>query len=135
MVPDVYWDLIVIMDDTANEHYSMRFVEEEGTHSGLLGIKDVLQTKGRFCSFYSDRGSHYWHTSETGGKVGKTNPTLLGGAMKRLGIGMIAAYSPEARDRSERDQGRLPNELALLGITDMAEANLIRLESIGGSLV
>jgi len=39
----------------------------------------------------------------------------------------IAAYSPEARGRSERafdtHQGRLPRELARAGITDMAAAN------------
>ena len=47
--------------------------------------------------------------------------------MKQLGIDMIAAYSPEARGRSERAfatyQGRLPKELALAGITDMDAAN------------
>lgn len=47
--------------------------------------------------------------------------------MKQLGIDMIAAYSPQARGRSERafgtHQGRLPQELALAGITDMAAAN------------
>jgi hypothetical protein len=122
-----YWDLIVTMDDATNEHYSMRFVEEEGTHSSLLGVKGVLEAKGLFCSFYSDRGSHYWHTPEAGGKVDKTNPTQFGEALKRLGIEMIAAYSPEARGRSERafgtHQGRLPNELALKGITCMEEAN------------
>jgi hypothetical protein len=40
---------------------------------------------------------------------------------------MIAAYSPEARGRSERafatHQARLPKELALAGITDMTAAN------------
>ena len=40
---------------------------------------------------------------------------------------MIAAYSPEARGRSERafgtHQGRLPNELAAAGITEMEAAN------------
>ena len=40
---------------------------------------------------------------------------------------MIAAYSPEARGRSERQfrihQDRLPRELALHGITDMEVAN------------
>jgi hypothetical protein len=122
-----YWDLIVTMDDATNEHYSMRFVDEEGTHSSLLGIKDTLEAQGLFCSFYSDRGSHYWHTPEAGGKVDKTNPTQFGVALKRLGIEMIAAYSPEARGRSERafgtHQGRLPQELALKGITDMAAAN------------
>ena len=47
--------------------------------------------------------------------------------MKQLGIEMIAAYSPQARGRSERafatHQGRLPQELALAGITEMAQAN------------
>lgn len=122
-----YWDLIVTMDDATNEHYSMHFVEEEGTHSSLLGVKEVLEARGLFCSFYSDRGSHYWHTPEAGGKVDKNNPTQFGVALKRLGIEMIAAYSPEARGRSERafgtHQGRLPNELALKGITDMKAAN------------
>ena len=104
-------------DDATNEHYSMRFVEQEGTISSLLGVKDVLEAKGIFCTFYSDRGSHYWHTPEAGGKVDKNNPTQFGVALKRLGIDMIAAYSPEARGRSERafgtHQGRLPQELAL----------------------
>lgn len=126
-VPNVYWDLIVTMDDATNEHYSMRFVEQEGTESSLLGVKDVLESKGVFCSFYSDRGSHYWHTPEAGGKVDKTNPTQFGMALKRLGIEMIAAYSPEARGRSERafgtHQGRLPKELVLKGITDIKQAN------------
>jgi hypothetical protein len=47
--------------------------------------------------------------------------------MRQLGIEMIPAYSPEARGRSERMFGtlqkRLPQELRLRGITDMAEAN------------
>ena len=57
----------------------------------------------------------------------KQQLTQFGHAMKRLGIEMIAAYSPEARGRSERmfrtHQERLPRELALAGITDLAGAN------------
>jgi hypothetical protein len=126
-VPDQKWDLISTMDDATNEHYSMFFCTEEGTNSSLLGVKDVIEKRGLFCSFYSDRGSHYWHTPEAGGKVDKSNPTQFGRAMAHLGITMIAAYSPEARGRSERafstHQGRLPKELALVGITTMEEAN------------
>jgi transposase len=121
------WDLIVTMDDATSEHYSMLFVEEEGTASSFQGVWDVIAARGLFSSFYSDRGSHYWHTPEAGGKVDKDNPTQFGRAMKQLGIDMIAAYSPEARGRSERafgtHQGRLPQELALAGITSMAQAN------------
>ena len=126
-VPDQQWDLIVTLDDATSEHYSMFFVEQEGTASSLRGVREVIEEHGLFSSFYSDRGSHYWHTPQAGGKVDKDNPTQFGRAMKHLGIDMIAAYSPEARGRSERafgtHQGRLPQELALAGITDMAGAN------------
>jgi transposase len=126
-VPGQHWDLIVTMDDATNEHYSMFFVEEEGTQSSFRGVREVIETRGLFSAFYSDRGSHYWTTPEAGGKVDKANLTQFGRAMKQLGIGMIAAYSPEARGRSERafatHQGRLPKELALAGITDMETAN------------
>ena len=126
-VPGKKWDLIVTMDDATNEHYSMFFVEQEGTASSMRGVREVIEQRGLFCSFYSDRGSHYWHTPEAGGKVDKVNLTQFGRALKQLGIGQIAAYSPEARGRSERafrtHQGRLPQELALAGITDIEEAN------------
>ena len=126
-VPGKQWDLIVTMDDATNKHYSMFFVEEEGTASSFSGVNEVIKTQGLFCSLYTDRGSHYWYTPEAGGKVDKVNLTQFGRAMKHLGIAMIAAYSPEARGRSERafatHQGRLPQELVLKGITTMEEAN------------
>lgn len=126
-VPGKQWDLIVTMDDATNEHYSMFFVEEEGTASSFQGIRDVILSRGLFSSLYTDRGSHYWFTPKEGGKVSKTQLTQFGRAMKQLGIQMIAAYSPEARGRSERafqtHQDRLVKELALQGITDKIAAN------------
>jgi hypothetical protein len=87
----------------------------------------VIAAKGLFCSLYADRAAHYWHTPEAGGKVDKDNPTQVGRALAQLGIELIAAYSPEARGRSERMFGtlqkRLPQELRLAGITNMEEAN------------
>ena len=75
----------------------------------------------------ADRASHYWHTPEAGGKVDKDNPTQVGRALMQLDIELIAAYSPEARGRSERMFGtlqkRLPQELRLAGITGMDQAN------------
>ncbi len=126
-VPQVQWDLIATMDDATSEHYSLFFVEEEGTQSSFRGVHETIEKKGLFCSAYTDRGSHYWHTPEAGEKVDKNNLTQFGRAMKQLGIEMIAAYSPEARGRSERafrtHQERLPKELAKAGITSMEEAN------------
>lgn len=126
-IPGKYWDLIVTMDDATNEHYSMFFIEQEGTMSSFMGVAEVIEKRGLFCSFYSDRGSHYWTTPKEGGKVDKVNLTQFGCALKQLDINMIAAYSPEARGRSERvfrtHQERLPRELAKAGITDMKKAN------------
>lgn len=122
------WDLVVTMDDASSEHYDMRFVPQEGTASSLAGMKAVITQHGIPCSFYSDRGAHYWTTPKAGGKVDKKHPTQFGLAMQRLGVDMIAAYSPQARGRSERafktHQGRLPQELARAKITTMQQANI-----------
>jgi hypothetical protein len=126
-VPEKLWDLIVTMDDATSEHYSMFFVDEEGTQSSFQGVHEVIKQHGLFASLYTDRGSHYWNTPEAGGKVDKENLTQFGRAMRQLGIEMIPAYSPEARGRSERafrtHQERLVKELALAGITEMKQAN------------
>lgn len=126
-VPGKKWDLIVTMDDATNKHYSMFFVDEEGTQSSFRGVADVIYSKGLFCSLYTDRASHYWHTPEAGGKVDKKNLTQFGRAMHQLGIEMIPSYSPEARGRIERvfltHQDRLVKELAYFGIIDMEPAN------------
>lgn len=63
------WDLIVTMDDATSKHYSMFFVEEEGTQSSFRGVKEVIESNGVFASFYSDRGSHYWHTPKADGTI------------------------------------------------------------------
>lgn len=121
-------DLIVTMDDATSEIYSMFLVEEEGTMSSFDGLIETIASKGLFCSFYTDRGSHYFLTPEAGGKVDKVQLTQVGRALAQLGIEHIPAYSPEARGRSERMfrtlQDRLPKELALAGITgDVDQAN------------
>ncbi len=126
-VPGEIWDLVVSLDDASSEIYSGFFVAEEGTMSSFRGLLEVTTARGLFCSLYVDRASHYWHTPVTGGKVDKDNPTQVGRALGQLGIELIAAYSPEARGRSERMFGtlqkRLPQELRLAGIRTMDEAN------------
>jgi transposase len=120
-------DLIVTMDDATSAIYSMFLVEEEGTASTFQGLREVIERHGLFCSLYTDRGSHYFYTAKAGEKVSKTQLTQVGRALQQLGIEHIAAYSPEARGRSERAfrtlQDRLPKELRLAGITTVAEAN------------
>jgi transposase len=126
-VPGRCWDLIATMDDATSETYSAFFVEEEGTMSAFTALIEVIRAKGLFCSLYTDRASHYWHTPEAGGKVDRDTPTQVGRALAQLGIELIPSYSPEARGRSERMFGtlqqRLPQELRLNGITTIDEAN------------
>jgi hypothetical protein len=124
-----YWDLIVTMDDAANEIYSMFFCEEEGAMSSFRGLAETFKKQDLPCSLYVDGGSHYFFTPKAGGKVDKEGVPQVGRAMRHLGIEMIAAYSPEAKGRSERMFGtlqkRLPQELRLHNITDMAQAKTL----------
>ena len=124
---DRYYDLIVILDDATSEIYYAQLVEEESSLTVMAGLQEVVQTKGIFCALYSDRGSHFFYTPTAGGKVDKSRPTQVGRAMQELSIQTIAAYSPEARGRSERNfgtwQNRLPQELRLAGITTVEGAN------------
>jgi hypothetical protein len=120
-------DLVVTMDDANSAIYSAFLVDQEGTASSLRGVREVVATHGLFCSLYTDRGSHYFETPEAGGRVSRTLLTQFGRALKQLGVEHIAAYSPQARGRSERVfstlQDRLPKELALAGIATVEAAN------------
>lgn len=123
---DQQFDLIVTLDDATSEIYSAFLVEEEGTASTFRALLEVFTARGLPCSLYTDRGGHYFHTPSAGGKVDRDHPTQVGRALAQLAVGHIAAYSAEARGRSERMfgtlQGRLPNELADAGVTTVEEA-------------
>src|SRR3954464_1563259 len=121
------YDLVATMEDATSGLYSLFLVDQEGTASSLRGVREVVAQHGLFCSLYTDRGSHYFLTPEAGGRVSRTLLTQFGRALKQLGIEHIAAYSPQARGRSERLfgtlQDRLPKELRLAGISTLEAAN------------
>lgn len=123
-LPGSQLDLVVTLDDATSAIYSAFLVPEEGTASSLRGLAEVIARHGLFCELYTDRGSHYFHTPEAGGRVDRNRPTQVGRALAQLGIVHIAAYSPEARGRSERAfrtlQDRLPKELRLAGFDGAA---------------
>ena len=108
-------------------------MDEEGTASTFRALYEVFGRHGLPLSLYTDRGSHYFHTPEVGGKVDRSRLTQVGRALAQLGVEHIAAYSPQARGRSERVfqtlQDRLVKELALAGITTVAAANLFLREA------
>ena len=124
---DQYQDLIVILDDATSEVYDVQLVEEESTVTVMASLKRVVESRGLFCSLYSDRGSHMAWTPKAGGLVDREHPTQIARALKQLGINLILAYSPQARGRCERLfgtwQGRLPQEFRLRGITEVKTAN------------
>ena len=120
-------DLIVTMDDATSAITSIFLCDEEGTASSFRGLSETIRGHGLFSSFYTDRGSHYFHTPKAGSKVDKSNPTQVGRALKQLNIEHIASYSPQARGRIERVwdtlQKRLPPLLRTNGITTTSAAN------------
>ncbi len=121
------YDLVVTLEDATSAIYSAFLVDEEGTASSFRGIGEVIEHYGLFCALYTDRGSHYFHTPKAGEPVSRELPTQVGRALAQLGIEHIAAYSPEARGRSERAfrtlQDRLPKEFKLDRITTVDAAN------------
>ena len=121
-------DLIVTLDDATSAIYSAFLIKEEGTASTFRALTEVFGSHGLPMSLYTDRGAHYFYTPTAGGEVDHSRPTQVGRALERLGVEHIAAYSPQARGRSERVfhtlQDRLVKELALKEIDTVEAANL-----------
>lgn len=120
-------DLNVLLDDADGRILYARFVVEEGTRSTLEALRFVLLRYGRFCEFYTDRGSHFCRTSKASEGPDEVQQGQVARVLKALGIRHILARSPEARGRSERAfgtiQGRLPQELRAEGIRSYDQAN------------
>ena len=121
------WDLNVARDDADGRVLHARFVEQEGTHSTLFALEHLLVTWGRFCEFYTDRGSHFTTTTVAGAGPDDEQRGQVARALRALGIRHILARTPQARGRSERCfktlQGRLPQELRVAGVKDYPRAN------------
>lgn len=120
-------DLVVMLDDADGRILYARLVEQEGTVSTLAALNHVFMRWGRFCEFYTDRGTHFCRTSKAGQAPDEEQQGQVSRVLKQLGVHHILARSPEARGRSERAfktiQGRLPQELRLAGIDDYDTAN------------
>jgi hypothetical protein len=62
-LPDDRWhDLIVILEDATSEIDYAPLVEEESTRTVRAALREVIETRGLFCSLDSDRGSHFFVT-------------------------------------------------------------------------
>lgn len=121
------FDLLAVLDDATSEVYAAEFVSQEGTKTCMQVLRETLEKKGTFCSLYVDRAMHFVITTQAGSKPDRSRKSQIERALDRMGIELIAAFSPQARGRGERLwrtwQGRLPQELRVAEIKDMATAN------------
>lgn len=124
--------LVGAIDDATSKVVAAVFREQEDAQGYFLLLKQVLQHHGIPFDLYHDRHSIFQDNSKRTWGLdeelqGRREPTQFGRALAELGIGSIAAHSPEAKGRIERLwrtlQDRLVAELALAGVKDIRGAN------------
>jgi hypothetical protein len=119
------------MDDARGKLLAARFFPFEGSSGYLWLLKTIVKRYGIPLVIYHDRhgalhrNDAHWTLEEQ--LVGRQEPTQVGLALEALGIGSIAALSPQAKGRIERLfgtlQDRMSAELRLEGIHTMQKAN------------
>jgi len=96
-------DLIVTLDDCDERDLFGVLIEEEGTASTFRALMEVFGSHGLPMSLYTDRGAHYFYTADgRAAQLIARRRRRSGVPLERLGVEHIAAYSPQARGRSER---------------------------------
>lgn len=121
--------LVRMIDDATSRSWG-RFVRRDGTRENMGVLWEYLERYGRMVDVYTDR-----HSMFAVARQGESNErrreadrvTQMGRALRELGIGWIAAYSPQAKGRVERsfgtDQDRLVKQLRLAKVKTMQAAN------------
>jgi hypothetical protein len=117
--------LLVFIDDATGKLVQLLFVESESFFSYCQAAEDYFKRCGKPVAFYSDKHSIFRvNLPSTGSGEALTQ---FGRAMQELDIQIICANSPQAKGRVERViqtlQDRLPKELRLRGISNLAEGN------------
>jgi transposase len=117
--------LLVFIDDATGQVVQLRFVESESFFSYAQAAEDYFRRCGKPVALYSDKhGIFRVNVPSTGAGEALTQ---FGRAMQELNIQIICPNSPQAKGRVERViqtlQDRLPKEMRLRGISNMAEGN------------
>lgn len=119
--------LIAVLDDATKRVLYAELWPSETTAAIMTALRHVITAYGLPMAIYTDRAHWAFNTPQAKGPVDRTQLTQVGRALDRLGIEHIAAYSPQARGRSERlnrtFQDRLVNELRAAQITTLTAAN------------
>jgi hypothetical protein len=119
--------LLAAIDDATSRVVAAVFRAQEDAHGYFLLLRQVLTSHGIPEALYHDRHGIFqrnphdrWTIDEE--LAGAKDPTQFGRALVDLGIGSIAARSPQAKGRIERLWGtlqdRLVPELRLAGLTE-----------------
>jgi transposase len=125
--------LIAMIDDATSRLFA-RFVRHDSTAENMKLVWSYLEKFGRPVSFYTDKASLF----QTAEKRKRDEPgvekdavemprTQIGRALQELGITWIAAHSPQAKGRVERNfgtaQDRLVKGMRVAGVTTIEQAN------------
>src|SRR5580700_9549032 len=125
--------LIAMIDDATSRLFA-RFVRHDSTEENMRLLWSYLEKFGRPLSFYTDKASLFQtaekHKRDEPG-VNKDSvempPTQIGRALKEVGITWIAAHSPQAKGRVERNfgtaQDRLVKGMRVAGVKTIEQAN------------
>src|SRR5712691_2099239 len=122
--------LVKLIDDATSWSWG-RFVERDAAPFNMAVLWEYLERNGRMQEVYTDRDSMFtaapWKGESEQERLAADRVTQIGRALRELGIGWIAAYSPQAKGRIERsfstDQDRLVKQLRLAQVSSLEGAN------------
>lgn len=121
--------LVRLIDDATSWSWG-RFVEADATPQNMAVLWEYLEKNGRMVDVYTDRHSMFRvppGRESAAQREEKDRLTQIGRGLRELGIGWIAAYSPQAKGRVERSfetaQDRLVKQLRLARISTLKAAN------------
>jgi hypothetical protein len=117
--------------DDATSRSGGSFVRHDGTRENMGVLWKYVEANGRMVDLYTDRAGIFMVAPRAGESAEEREAadrlTQFGRGLREVGIGWIAAYSPQAKGRVERsfgtDQDRLVKHLRLAKIKTMEEAN------------
>ena len=122
--------LLGAIDDATSTVLALHFRPAEDLHGYLTLLGQLTERHGLPVTLYGDRlgvfvrNDAHWSLEEE--LQGAQHPTQFGQVLRDLGIGYIAAHSPQAKGRIERLwetlQDRLVAELRLQGLQTLAAA-------------
>jgi hypothetical protein len=125
--------LIAMIDDATSRLFA-QFVRHDSTEENMKLLWSYVEKFGRPLSFYTDKASLFQTAEkrkrdEPGVEKDRVEmpPTQIGRALQELGVTWIAAHSPQAKGRVERNfgtaQDRLVKGMRVAGVKTIGQAN------------